>query len=67
MANTLAYYDMATITAVTNFIVQTPGFITLVPDKAIPNTAVIYPHILTLEKEGTTVNCCGIFKTFAPS
>jgi hypothetical protein len=43
------------------------GFITLVPDKTIPNTAVICPHILKLEKEGTTVNCYGIFITFAPS
>ena len=27
MANTLAYYDTATITAVKSFIVQAPGFI----------------------------------------
>ena len=37
MANTLAYYDMATITAVKSFIVQAPG---VDPIKLI--TAVIY-------------------------
>ncbi len=26
MANTLAYYDMATITAIKSFIAQAPGF-----------------------------------------
>jgi hypothetical protein len=35
------------------------------PDKTVPNTAVIYCHILTLEKEGTTVNFRGIFMTLA--
>ncbi len=29
MANTLAYYDMATITAVKSFIVQAPGAFTI--------------------------------------
>ncbi len=38
-------------------------FLTLAPDKAIPNTLVIYRHILTLVKEGTTVNYHSIFIT----
>ncbi len=29
MANTLAYYDMATITAVKSFLVQAPGVFTI--------------------------------------
>ncbi len=40
-------------------------FITLTSVKAIPFTAVIYGHILTLEKEVTTVNYKGIFITLA--
>ncbi len=45
-----------------------PGhcFITLAPVKAIPFTVAIYGHILTLEKEVTTVNYLGIFMTLAP-
>jgi small basic protein len=31
------------------------------PDKTIPNTSVIYRHILTLEKEGLTVIYRGTF------
>jgi hypothetical protein len=39
----------------------------LAPDKTIPNTAVIYCHILTLGKEGTIVNYSSIYITLAPS
>jgi hypothetical protein len=35
----------------------------LAPAKTIPNTAAIHCHILTLEKEGTTVNYCSIIIT----
>ncbi len=34
-------------------------------DKTVPNTAVIYRHILTLDEEGTAVNYHGIFITLA--
>ncbi len=44
MANTLAYYDTATITAVKSFIVQAPGVLMI-------NTLVYYenPYITTLK------------------
>jgi hypothetical protein len=32
----------------------------------MPNTEEIYCHMLTLEKEGTAVNYCGIFIRLAP-
>jgi hypothetical protein len=40
-------------------------FTTLAADKTVPNTTVIYCHILTLEEEGTAVNYHGIFITLA--
>jgi hypothetical protein len=42
------------------------GLITSAPDETIRNTAVIYSHILTLEREVTIVNYSGIFITLAP-
>ena len=35
VANTLAYYDKATITAVKSFIVQAPGFLFKAPNVSI--------------------------------
>jgi hypothetical protein len=40
-------------------------FYKIAPDKTIPNTVLIYRHIFTLEKEGTTQNDHGIFITEA--
>ncbi len=42
MANTLAYYDMATITAVKSFIVQAPGLSVLI---IILTSALSFPVI----------------------
>jgi hypothetical protein len=39
----------------------------LATDKTILNTAVIYCHILTLEKEDSMVNYNSIFKPLAPN